>query len=112
MIDMAWFDDDGNQVGPRASDFLPKPPAEEPTAADWARYHNHESWRPGTEGYSLDDTREEAWEKYFDAHPEVLANWGYSNGRWPMNHPILQRYDGGMGEDNGDGTRTHWRREL
>jgi hypothetical protein len=39
------------------------------------------------EGYSADDTLEEAWDKYFAAHPEVLANWGHQRGRWPYGHP-------------------------
>jgi hypothetical protein len=37
--------------------------------------------------YSEDDTREEAWDKYFAANPEVLACWGHQNGRWPHGHP-------------------------
>lgn len=29
-------------------------------------------------------TIEEAWEEYFEAHPEVLASWRQQNGYWPM----------------------------
>lgn len=28
--------------------------------------------------------RAQAWAWYFDRHPEVVANWGHQNGRWPM----------------------------
>lgn len=35
---------------------------------------------PGTD--ALGRTWEEGWQQYAANHPEVLANWGYSHGRW------------------------------
>ncbi|MCX4799602.1 hypothetical protein OG497_37745 [Streptomyces sp. NBC_01242] len=32
------------------------------------------------------ETFEEAWERYFDAHPEILASWRHQNAYWPMGY--------------------------
>lgn len=33
-------------------------------------------------------TRDEAWADYFHRNPDVLANWGHQNGRWPNDDVI------------------------
>lgn len=35
---------------------------------------------------------QQAWDFYFAFHPNVMANWGYSNGRWPHREDIPEWY--------------------
>lgn len=35
------------------------------------------------EGSPYGLTWTQAWALFFANHPEVVATWGYSNGRWP-----------------------------
>lgn len=36
--------------------------------------------------------REAAWSVYYDRHPEVAANWGQTNGRWPRPEGMPEGY--------------------
>jgi len=42
-------------------------------------------------------TFEEAWQDYFERHPEVLANWGHQNGYFPNDN-----IKGEFGDENWD----------
>lgn len=84
----------GGRPSTRSRVFRPRPvetvALPEPSQEELARRFMENQDAPAVRAF-LDDiseteaARRNAWDLYRHLHPEVLASWGESNGRWP--HP-------------------------